>query len=158
MIEDGQVVSIHYKLTNDSGEVIDSSEGGDPLTYLHGHRNIVPGLERELTGKSVGDQFEAVVPPELGYGIRDDAKVSTVPRAEIAIEDLKEGTKLQANTPEGPAVFTVAKITETEITLDANHPLADVTLNFAIEVTGVRPAEQVELDHGHVHGPGGHHH
>ncbi|MFT5464921.1 MAG: FKBP-type peptidyl-prolyl cis-trans isomerase SlyD [Verrucomicrobiales bacterium] len=151
MIKNDQVVSIHYKLTNDAGEVIDSSEGRDPLKYLQGHGNIVPGLEKEMTGKAVGDKFDVVVPPEEGYGVRDDTKIGKVPRAQVEVEDLEIGTKLQAETPEGVSILTVLEVSDEEITLDANHELAGMTLNFVIEVAEVRDAEQVEIDHGHVH-------
>jgi FKBP-type peptidyl-prolyl cis-trans isomerase SlyD len=151
MFKNDQVVSIHYKLTNDAGEVIDSSEGRDPLKYLQGHGNIVPGLEKEMTGKAVGDKFDVVVPPEEGYGVRDDTKIGKVPRAQVEVEDLEIGTKLQAETPEGVSILTVLEVSDEEITLDANHELAGMTLNFVIEVAEVRDAEQVEIDHGHVH-------
>lgn len=151
MIANDSVVSIHYKLTDDDGSVLDSSEGRDPLKYLHGHGNIVPGLEKEMTGKAVGDKFDVVVPPEEGYGVRDDGKIGKIPREQIDAPDLEPGMKLQAQTPEGVAILNVIEVEEDTITVDANHELAGVTLNFAIEVVEIRDAEQVELDHGHAH-------
>lgn len=151
MIANGQVVSIHYTLTNGGGEKLDSSDGQDPLNYLHGHGNIVPGLENALTGKSVGDKFDVVVTPAEGYGERDEAQVGKLPRAQVGIEDVKPGMRLQADTPEGPMSLLVTEVSDDELTVDANHPLAGETLHFAIEVMEVRAAEASEIDHGHVH-------
>lgn len=151
MIAKDQVVSIHYTLTDDTGDTVDSSEGRDPLQYLHGHSNIVSGLEKALEGRTEGDKVEVAVPPEEGYGERDEERVQKVPRDQIAIPDLKEGMMLQAQTPQGAIPLKVVELTDSEVTVDANHQLAGQTLHFAVEVVGVRPAEPEELDHGHVH-------
>ena len=151
MITNDQVVSIHYHLTDSEGEVIDSSRGKDPLSYLHGHGAIVPGLENALTGREVGDKFEVVVPPEEGYGVRDESKIGKISREQVDSPELKPGVRLQAQTPNGPLLLTVVEVGESEVTVDANHQLAGMALHFDIEVVGSRDAEQVELDHGHAH-------
>jgi FKBP-type peptidyl-prolyl cis-trans isomerase SlyD len=154
-IADNDVVTFHYTLKGDTDEVIDSSAGGEPLAYLHGHGNIVPGLERELTGKSVGDRLQVRVPAAQGYGEYDGALVQKVPRRALkGIANLRVGLRLQA----GHQAVTVKHIAGDMITLDGNHPLAGQDLNFDVEITAVRPATEEELAHGHVHGDGGHHH
>jgi FKBP-type peptidyl-prolyl cis-trans isomerase SlyD len=154
-IADNDVVTFHYTLKGDTDEVIDSSAGGEPLAYLHGHGNIVPGLERELTGKSVGDRLQVRVPAAQGYGEYDRALVQKVPRRALkGIANLRVGLRLQA----GHQAVTVKHIAGDMITLDGNHPLAGQDLNFDVEITAVRPATEEELAHGHVHGDGGHHH
>lgn len=151
MIEKDKVVSIHYKLTNDAGETLDSSEGRDPLSYLHGRGNIVPGLEKALEGREEGDKFKAEVGPDEGYGHREEARVQKVPRENIQAEALEPGTQLEANTPQGPVPLTVTEVDDQEVTVDANHILAGENLHFDIEVVGVRDAAQEELEHGHAH-------
>lgn len=154
-----KVVSIHYTLTNVDGEILDSSEGSEPLAYLHGFGNIIPGLENALTGRKVGDRFSVSVAPAEGYGERDDAMVQAVPRnAFQGVDEIQPGMQFQAQSPEGMQLVTVVGVEGDEVILDGNHPMAGLTLNFAVEVTEVRDATHEELDHGHVHGPGGHHH
>jgi len=158
-ITDGQVVSIHYTLTDDAGEVIDSSAGGEPLAYLHGHGNLVPGLERELTGKNAGDRLKVKVAPADGYGEYNRELVQSVPRRSLrGLADVKVGMRLQAHTADGARAVTVTRVSGDMVTLDGNHPLAGKNLNFDIEVAAVRAATEEELSHGHVHGAGGHHH
>lgn len=158
-IAERTVASFHYTLTNDAGEVLDSSEGGQPLTYLHGVGNIVPGLEQAMVGRSVGDRFEVKVAPEDGYGLPNDFMIQTVPRIAFqGVEALEIGMQFQAQTPQGPMSVVISKIDADEVTVDGNHPLAGQNLNFAIEVTDVRDASLEEVVHGHVHGAGGHHH
>lgn len=153
------VALFHYTLTNDQGEVIDSSDGREPLAYLHGAGNIVQGLEKEMTGKQAGDKFNVVVPPELGYGVHNEALLQQVPRAAFhGVDTIEPGMQFTANGPYGPSTVTVAAVDGETVTIDGNHPLAGATLHFAIEVTDVREASEEELTHGHVHGPGGHHH
>jgi FKBP-type peptidyl-prolyl cis-trans isomerase SlyD len=153
------VVSIHYTLKNASGEVIDSSAGGEPLAYLHGHGNLIPGLERELTGKQPGDKLQVTVPPAEGYGEYDPQLVQRVPRRALkGISDVRVGMRLQTQGEHGPRAVTVTQLAGDMVTLDGNHPLAGNPLHFEVEVTGVRPATAEELAHGHVHGAGGHHH
>ncbi|MFM8445540.1 MAG: peptidylprolyl isomerase [Methylococcus sp.] len=154
-----KVVSIHYTLTNVDGDIIDSSEGSEPLSYLHGFGNIIPGLENALTGREVGDRFSVSVAPAEGYGERDDAMVQAVPRTAFqGVDEIQPGMQFQAQSPEGMQLVTVIGVEGEEVILDGNHPMAGLTLNFAVEVTEVRDATHEELDHGHVHGPGGHHH
>jgi FKBP-type peptidyl-prolyl cis-trans isomerase SlyD len=154
-----KVVSIDYTLTGSGGDVIDSSQGQEPLTYLHGAGNIIPGLEQALEGKSAGDQVNATVPPEQGYGQKNPALVQPVPRAQFpGVNDIAVGMQFQAQTNHGPRVVTVVGVDPDNVTVDANHPLAGETLNFDVKVVGVRDATQQELDHKHAHGPGGHKH
>jgi FKBP-type peptidyl-prolyl cis-trans isomerase SlyD len=154
-----QVVSIHYTLRDDAGEIIDSSPAGEPLAYLHGHGSLVPGLERELAGKSVGDKLQVTLSPADGYGEYDPKLVQQVPRRALkGIATLRVGMRLQAQSDHGAHAVTVSRIAGDLVTLDGNHPLAGKKLHFEVEVAGVRAATEVELSHGHVHGPGGHHH
>lgn len=158
-ITQDSVVTLHYTLKDDAGKVLDSSSGGDPLSYLHGHGNLVPGLERELAGKSPGDKLSVKVAPADGYGELNKALIERVPRRALkGVKNLSVGMRLHAHTPQGPQAVTVTQIVGDMVTLDANHPLAGQNLNFDIEVTDVRAATEEELSHGHVHGPGGHHH
>ena len=153
------VASFNYTLTNDAGEIIDSSEGRSPLAYLHGAGNIVPGLEKEMAGRQAGDRFDVVVAPEDGYGQPNPMLVQTVPREAFqGVDTIEVGMEFQAQTPQGPLSVVVSKVDADNVTVDGNHPLAGKTLHFAIEVTDVRDASVEELAHGHVHGPGGHHH
>ena len=153
------VVTIHYTLKDDAGEVIDSSSSGEPLAYLHGHGNIVPGLERELTGRDVGEKVSVKVPPAEGYGEYDKSLVQSVPRRALrGIKDVREGMHLHAQTEEGPQTVTVTRVAGDMVTLDGNHPLAGKSLNFDIQIEDVRLATEEELSHGHVHGAHGHHH
>jgi FKBP-type peptidyl-prolyl cis-trans isomerase SlyD len=154
-IADNDVVTFHYTLKDEADKVIDSSAGGEPLAYVHGHGNIVPGLERELSGKSVGDRLQVRVPAAEGYGEYDRALVQKVPRRALkGIDDLRVGLRLQA----GHQAVTVTHIAGDMVTLDGNHPLAGQNLNFDVEITAVRAATEEELAHRHVHGDGGHHH
>jgi FKBP-type peptidyl-prolyl cis-trans isomerase SlyD len=154
-----QVVSIHYTLRDDAGEVIDRSAEGEPLAYLHGRGQLIPGLERELTGRSAGDRLQVKIAPAEGYGEYDRELVQQVPRRALkGIGDVRVGMQLQAQTPEGPRAVTITQLSGDMVTLDGNHPLAGKNLNFDVEVAAVRAATEEELTHGHVHGPGGHHH
>jgi FKBP-type peptidyl-prolyl cis-trans isomerase SlyD len=158
-IAQNDVVTIHYTLTDDADKVLDSSTDGEPLAYLHGHGNIIPGLERELTGKSVGDRLKVRVGPAEGYGEYERALVQKVPRRTLkGIADLRIGMRLQAGTQHSHRAVTVTHIAGDMVTLDGNHPLAGQNLNFDVEITAVRAATEEELSHGHVHGDGGHHH
>ncbi len=158
-IADDTVASIHYKLTNAAGEVIDASPAGMPLIYLHGAGNIVPGLEQALEGRSTGDKFDVAVAAEEGYGPRDEQLIQLVPRdAFHGVETLEPGMQFEAQGGQGPMLVTVTKVDADNVTVDGNHPLAGETLLFAVEVADVRAASEEELEHGHVHGAGGHHH
>jgi FKBP-type peptidyl-prolyl cis-trans isomerase SlyD len=160
LIAQDKVVLIHYTLTDDAGKVLDSSSGGDPLAYLHGQGNIIPGLEKALEGRQAGDKLNVRVEPTEGYGVRDDALVQQVPRRAFGgASDVQPGMQFHAQTSQGHArVVTVTRIQGDMVTVDGNHPLAGEVLNFDVEVTGVRDATAEELEHGHVHGAGGHHH
>jgi FKBP-type peptidyl-prolyl cis-trans isomerase SlyD len=152
------VVSIHYTLTDPDGDVLDSSRGAEPLAYLHGSRNIISGLESALAGKAKGDTLKVTIPPEEAYGVRDDTLVAEVPRAQFEGTDVAVGQQFHTEGPHGKAVVTVTKVDSDQVTVDGNHPLAGVSLTFDVEIVEVRAATPVELAHGHVHGPGGHHH
>jgi FKBP-type peptidyl-prolyl cis-trans isomerase SlyD len=154
MIGPNAVVSMHYTLTNDAGEVLDSSQGQDPLVYLHGVGNIIPGLEDALAGKTSGAKVKASIAPEDGYGIRQEEMIQAIPRDMFSAEDIQPGMVFQA---EGH-MLTVVSVTDAEVTVDGNHPLAGQTLHFDVEIVEVRDATAEELEHGHVHGAGGHHH
>ena len=158
-IAENTVAAFHYTLTNDAGEVLDSSRGREPLAYLHGAGNIVPGLEKAMEGRSAGDRFEVDVSPEEGYGKRHDGLVQVVPRQAFqGVDTLEVGMQFQASGPQGAMSVTIAGIDGDQVTVDGNHPLAGETLHFAIEIAEVREASSEELAHGHVHGPGGHQH
>lgn len=156
---DGTVVSIHYTLRDDDGDVIDSSVDAEPLDYLHGAGNIVPGLEAAMAGKAVGAKFQVTVPPADGYGERGpDPK--PVPRSAFPDDmELELGTQLFVRGPDGePFPVWIAGVSDEDVMLDQNHPLAGATLHFEVEVLSIRAATKDELEHGHPHGPDGHHH
>jgi FKBP-type peptidyl-prolyl cis-trans isomerase SlyD len=154
------VVTIDYTLTNPAGEVIDTSNGREPLAYIHGAHHIIPGLEMALFGKTAGDQLDVSVAPEEGYGPRNEELVQAVPRSSFSgVKDIQPGMQFRAQTGDGhERVVTVTAVSEEEVTVDANHPLAGMPLKFAVKIVGVREATADELSHGHVHGAGGHHH
>ena len=158
-IAEHSVASFHYTLTDDDGQVIDTSAGHEPLTYLHGSGQIVPGLEKQMDGRSSGDKFTAVVEPAEGYGVHNAELVQEVPRAAFAgVADIQPGMQFQGHGPQGDINVTVSKVEGDKVFIDGNHPLAGKTLYFAIEITDVRAANEEELAHGHVHGAGGHSH
>lgn len=154
------VVLIHYTLKNDAGEVLDASERGEPLAYLHGRGNLIAGLERELEGKKAGDHLQVTVAPADGYGEHDASLIQQVPLSTVrGVPDLQPGMQLQARGEGGHVqTVTVTKVDKESVTLDGNHPLAGQRLHFDVEITEVRKATSEELAHGHVHGAGGHHH
>lgn len=154
------VVTFHYTLRNEAGEVLDSSSGAEPLSYLHGYKNIVPGLEKALLGKTVGSQFKVTVEPSEGYGEREDEMVIQVPKEEWDLpENVGAGEIVELQSPEGHVVpALIVEIGNEFVVLDANHPLAGEQLFFEIELTDIRIATKDELEHGHAHGLGGHQH
>ena len=159
-IADGHVVTLHYRLTLDDGSIADESFGGEPLVYLHGHGNIVPGLEQMLVGKSAGDKADVTVTPENGYGDYDPTLDQKVPRSAFPADaELQVGIAFQAQTQEGkPITLWIRAIQGDEVTVSPNHPMAGQTLNFSVEILEVREATAQEKEHGHAHGPAGHDH
>ena len=159
MIADNKVVSLNYTVKDDADQVIDSSEGAEPLTYLHGANNVIPGLEAALAGKVAGDAFESTIAPADGYGDYNEELVQVVPRSAFeGVEKIDLGMVFTAQTQGGPVQLMVTGIEEDNITVDPNHPLAGKTLHFSGSVIDVRDATEEELAYGHVHGAGGHHH
>jgi len=158
-ISDKHVVNINYTLTDNDGQVIDKSEDGS-FAYLHGAQNIIPGLEKALEGKEVGDKVTVKIPPAEAYGERDEARIEEVPREMFPDDgEIKPGMVFHAQGPNGEVItVTVVDVNDKTVKIDSNHALAGVELNFDVEVVGVREAEAVELEHGHVHGPEGHDH
>ncbi len=154
-----KVVSIEYTLRDNDGNVLDTSEGREPLAYLHGNGNLIPGLEAQLEGKGADEALKVVVAPADGYGEFDAAQIVNVPKSQFAgVAELAVGMQFTASGPEGQQVVTVTKIENDTVTVDGNHPLAGQTLNFDVKIVSVREATADELSHGHVHGAGGHHH
>jgi FKBP-type peptidyl-prolyl cis-trans isomerase SlyD len=158
-IGDQKVVTLHYTLTDNDGKVIDKSEDGS-FAYLHGASNIIPGLEDALTGKSAGEEMSVSVSPEQAYGVRDESMLQQVPKN--MFEDASQiavGTQFHAQGPNGEMlVVTVMEVQDEHVVVDGNHPLAGVELNFDVKIIDVRDASEEEVEHGHVHAPGGHHH
>ncbi|HHS84015.1 MAG TPA: peptidylprolyl isomerase [Gammaproteobacteria bacterium] len=152
-IEKNSVVSIHYKLTDDEGTLVDSSEGMEPLTYLHGSGSIISGLESALEGKAAGDAFQVTVQPAEGYGDINPEMIQTVPRSAFkGIENLEPGMPLQADDGNGNVHHvTVREVNEQDVTIDVNHPLAGKVLHFDVMVESVREATPEEMAHGHAH-------
>jgi len=159
-IAQNKVVSIHFKLVDaESGDLIESSKDSAPMAYLHGANNLMPGLENELEGKNVGDKFQVTIAPEDAYGPHHESGIQTVPLEALKdLEKIEVGVVLTANTENGPANLQIIEVGETEVTVDANHPLAGRTLIFDISVEEMRDATAEEIEHGHAHGPEGHHH
>lgn len=154
-----KVATIHYTLTNEAGKVLDSSRGGSPMAYLHGHGNIVPGLENRLLGAKVGDAFAAVVPPAEGYGEKQGEPQSVFRREFPKEMTLQEGMPLRATNSQGEdVVLWIHGIKGDRVFVHTDHPLAGETLRFDVEVMEIRDASAEEIAHGHVHGPHGHHH
>ena len=155
-----KVVTIHYTLRDEKGQIIDSSRGGDPLDYLHGHGGIVPGLERALNGKGVGEVVQISVLPKDGYGEPVGPGPRSVPRDAFPDDvDLEVGMQFFAPGPKGkPIPVWVTSVHADHVHVDVNHPLAGATLHFDVEVMAIRDATADELSHGHAHGHDGHHH
>ncbi len=156
-IEKNSAVSFHYTLKDAEGTVIDQSPEGQPLAYLHGHSNIIPGLEKQLEGKSAGEKLVAVVEPAEAYGEYQQEGIQEVPRENFqGVDNIEVGMQFQSQTTDGGMMLvTVKEVTDSTVTVDANHPLAGKQLTFDVEVAEVRSATEEELAHGHVHGVGG---
>ncbi len=152
------VVTIHYTLTNKAGEQLDSSIGAEPLTYIHGAGNIIPGLEEALSDTSVGDKLKVTIEPADAYGERNEEQIQTVPKEMFqGIDKIEVGMQFQADSSTGPAIVTITGVDGDEITIDGNHPLAGEQLTFDVEVMDIRPATETEMEHGHIHGAGCNH-
>jgi FKBP-type peptidyl-prolyl cis-trans isomerase SlyD len=153
-----RVISFHYTLTDKSGKVLDSSVGHEALSYMEGSGQIIPGLEKQLTGLKKGDKKKVSVPALEAYGLWDDKKIITVSRDELPTKDVKVGDRFSGGEDAHAPVFVVTQLTKDNVTLDGNHPLAGVDLTFDVELTEVRDATSEELSHGHAHGEHGHSH
>ena len=155
-IQENKVVSFHYTLTNQEGEQIESSRDQQPMTYLHGSNNIIPGLEKVMVGKSVGDEFQVTVEAGEAYGERNEDKLQRIPAKHFKnLKRLMPGQTVALQTQQGQVQVTVVKIGRFIVDVDANHPLAGQALTFDVEVTEIRDASEEENAHGHVHSPGG---
>jgi FKBP-type peptidyl-prolyl cis-trans isomerase SlyD len=155
-IEDRKVVTFHYTLKNEAGDEIESSREREPVVYLHGYRNIVPGLESAMKGREVGDTFEVTVPPAEAYGEYNPNSVQRISGKHFPnLKRLSPGQTVSLKTRQGPVQAVVVKVGRFNVDVDANHPLAGKTLTFDVEITDMRDATREEIDHGHVHGPGG---
>jgi FKBP-type peptidyl-prolyl cis-trans isomerase SlyD len=158
-IAPNSVVTLHYTLKDNDGNVIDQSEDGSFL-YLHGAMNIIPGLENALTGKAAGEELSVSVSPEEGYGVKDPERIQEVPKEMFeSSEEIKVGVQFHAQGPDGNAVVvTVVEVKDDVVIIDGNHALAGIDLNFDVKIIDVREASEEEISHGHVHGEHGHHH
>jgi FKBP-type peptidyl-prolyl cis-trans isomerase SlyD len=153
------VASFHYVLKEEGGAELESSKGAQPMTYLHGHDGLLPGLEEALAGKSVGDKFTVTLTPDKAFGEKREDSEMRVPLSHLqGARKWQPGMTAIIHTQQGHQQVTVLKVGHTMATIDTNHPMAGKTLVFDVEVTEVRQASQEELSHGHAHGPGGHHH
>jgi len=158
-ISNNRVVSFHYTLTDGDGKQLDKSGEKGPLTYLHGAGNIIPGLEKQLEGKDVGDKLTAAVPAAEAYGEHSADLIQELPASMFSgVDKVEAGMEFQAQTEQGTQIVRVKDVAGDTVTIDANHPLAGVDLNFDVEITDVRDATEEELNHGHVHGPEGEEH
>ncbi|NOY87017.1 MAG: peptidylprolyl isomerase [Deltaproteobacteria bacterium] len=151
-IAKNKVVSIEYTLKNGKGVVIDSSNGRDPLNYIHGAGNIIEGLEKALEGKKTGDELTVTIPPEDAYGRRDESLTQVIDRTILDVDgDLEPGMQFQVPTDDGLIIVTITAVEGEKITIDSNHPMAGETLNFQVKIVGVRNSTDEELSHGHSH-------
>jgi FKBP-type peptidyl-prolyl cis-trans isomerase SlyD len=158
-VANNTAVAFHYTLTNDAGDELDSTAGSEPLIYLHGRGNIISGLEEALNNKEVGDTFNVRIEPADAYGEFNDDMIQVVSRDMFdGIDRVEVGMQFHAAVNSGSGVITVIEVNGDDITVDGNHPLAGQALNFAIEIIEIRQATPEEVSHGHIHGPGGHHH
>ena len=158
-IAKNKVVSIDYTLTDSKGAVLDKSSKGKPLHYIQGAGNLIPGLEKALEGKSSGEILKAQIPHVDAYGPRDESLMQVIEKENFGdITDLKVGMELEAESEDGVRIITIVAIDGDKVTVDGNHPLAGMDLTFDVSIVEVRDATSEEIGHGHVHGPGGHHH
>jgi FKBP-type peptidyl-prolyl cis-trans isomerase SlyD len=153
------VVSFHYTLSDASGRELESSRGGEPMSYLHGAGNIIPGLEKALEGRATGEAFRVTVEPAEAYGEKKGPNIQRIPSKHFRDpRRLSTGQVVGLQTREGPVQVTIVKVGRFHVDVDASHPLAGQPLTFDLEVTAVREATEEEQSHGHAHGPGGAHH
>ncbi len=157
-IEDKKVVRIEYTLKDDAGETLDSSDGREPLAYLQGAKNLVPGLEKALEGKAAGDTLDVKISAEDGYGQRDERRVQRMPIRKLPNKTAQVGMRYRVDSETGPGFLLVTAVKGDYATVDGNHPLSGMNLNFSVKVVDVRDATAEELEHRHVHGEGGHQH
>jgi len=155
-VKQGRVISVNFILRNEQGDVLDQSEKGAPLEYLHGSNDIIPGLEKALEGKKIGDQLNVVIPPVDAYGEYEVSLVDEVSRDQFpGVDEIEPGMQFQTQMDDGaPMLITVTAVDEDTVIVDGNHPLAGMTLVFEVEIAAVRYACKEELEHGHVHAEG----
>lgn len=153
-----KVVGIQYKLTNEKGDVLDQSKTDSPLYFIQGIGNLIPGLEEALEGHQVGDALQVTVAPDKAYGHAQPELINEVEKEKFGDQEIQVGMQFTASAGESEYNVMVTAVSDTKVTVDANHPLAGQTLHFDVVVENVRDAQEEELIHGHVHGPGGHHH
>jgi FKBP-type peptidyl-prolyl cis-trans isomerase SlyD len=157
-ITNNTAVSIHYTLTNDAGEKIDSTDGGEPMVYLHGRGNIITGLEKALHSKNPGDKFNVRVEAADAYGEFSDDMIQTISIEMFdGIDKVEAGMQFHTAANSGSGIITVLKVDGDDVTIDSNHPLAGQALNFDVEIISVRLATKEEISHGHIHSAGCHH-
>ncbi len=157
-IAKNKVATITYTLTDDAGAIIDKASEQDPFSFIQGVGNIIRGLENALEGKAAGDSLNVTIAPQDAYGEYDDTLTQVLSEEMFeGVDEVKPGMQFHAQTNQGMSVVTVTQVSEGNVTIDANHPLAGVTLNFDVSVLEVRDASEDELEHGHVHGPGCNH-
>ena len=158
-VQEKAIVGIHYTLKNADGEQMETSRDKQPMSYLHGANNIISGLEKAMEGHAVNDEFSVTVEPEEAYGVRNENNVQRIPMKRLkGIGKISVGQVLNLQTNNGQVQVTVLKVGRFNVDVDGNHPLAGKALTFDVEITDIRDASEEELDHRHVHGPGGHHH
>ena len=157
-IEKDRVVSFHYTVSEQGQEPLESSEGREPLAILIGHGNIIPGLETAMEGREAGDKFEVDVAAADAYGEKREGLSQRIPKKHFGNQRLEPGMQVVLQTNFGPRAVTVEKIGMSVVDVDLNHPMAGKDLHFDVEIVDVREASKEELEHGHVHGDGGHHH
>ena len=159
IVDKDKIVTFHYTLRNAAGEQMETSREKDPMSYLHGANNIIVGLEKAMEGHSIEDEFVVTVEPEEGYGVRNEKNVQRVPLKRLkGVGKISVGQILNLQTNKGQVQVTVLKVGRFNVDVDGNHPLAGVPLTFEVEITDIRDATEEELEHRHVHGPGGHQH
>ena len=157
-IEKDRVVRFHYSVAEQGQEPVETSKGGEPLAILFGHGNIIPGLEKAMDGREAGDSFSADVPAAEAYGEKREGLTQRIPKKHFGDQRLVPGMQVVLNTNFGPRAVTIEKVGMSVVDVDLNHPMAGKDLHFDIEIVDVREATAEELEHGHVHGEGGHHH